>query len=258
MTLRLRQLCLAAAHLEPVVDALCAIFGGAVCHRDPAVARFGLHNALVPLGTSFIEVVAPLKPGTAAGRFLQRRGGDGGYMVILDSDDLAPWRTHVQSLGVRIAFAYDHGDYQGVQLHPRDTGGALLEINHTRGGESLQGAYGPAGPHWQRALRSERVRGIRGAVLQSAHPDTLAQRWGEILQRPVERTDPDAWRLMLDNAALRFIPDADGRNDGLVAIVLMAADASAIRGAAARRGCLDAGGTVTLGGVRFFLEDESA
>lgn len=258
MILRLRQLCLAAARLEPVVDALCAVFGGEVCHRDPAVARFGLHNALVPFGTSFIEVVAPLKPGTAAGRFLERRGGDGGYMVILDSADLAPWRAHVHTLGVRIAFAYDHGDYQGVQLHPRDTGGALLEINHTRGGESLRGAYGPAGPGWQRAAPSERVRGIRGAVLQSALPEKLARRWGEILQKSVERTGPDGWRLALDNAALRFIPDADRRGDGLAAIVLAVADASAIRSTAAERGCLDAGGTVVLGGVRFFLEDESA
>lgn len=256
MVLRLRQLCLAAAYLEPVVDALRAVFGGEVCRRDPAVARFGLHNALLPLGTSFVEVVAPLKAGTAAGRFLERRGGDGGYMVILDSDDLAPWRAHAAALGVRIALAYDHGDYQGVQLHPRDTGGALLEINHTRGGEDLAGAYGPAGPDWQRAVRTGRVRGIGGAVLQSARPGSLAARWSGILQRPAERAGRGSWRLALDNATLRFVPDTDGRGDGLAGIELEVADAAAIRKTAAERGGLHADGTVAVGGVRFLLGNE--
>ena len=87
--LRLRQLCLVAAQLEPVVDDLSAVFGVEVCHRDPAVGQFGLHNALLPFGTSFVEIVAPVTEGTTAERYLERRKGDGGYMVILGSDSLS-------------------------------------------------------------------------------------------------------------------------------------------------------------------------
>lgn len=141
MFLRLRQLCLVAADLEPVVTDLCVVLGVSVCHRDPAVARFGLHNALMTMGTDFVEVVAPLHAGTAAGRYLERRGGDGGYMVILDTDDIAPWRTHLAEISVRIAADLAHGAYAGLQLHPRDTGGALLEINTTRG--NGPDPYGP-------------------------------------------------------------------------------------------------------------------
>lgn len=46
--LRLRQICLVAQDLDAVVTRLCATFGVAVCHRDPNVNRYGLHNALMP------------------------------------------------------------------------------------------------------------------------------------------------------------------------------------------------------------------
>jgi len=37
----------------------------------------GLHNFLMPVGSNFLEVVAPSREGTAGGRYLDRRGGDG-------------------------------------------------------------------------------------------------------------------------------------------------------------------------------------
>jgi hypothetical protein len=254
MFLRLRQLCLLARRLEPVVDDLAAVFDVAVCHRDPAVERFGLHNALLPFGTSFVEVVAPLVEGTTAGRYLERRGGDGGYMVILDSDDLARWRARAAEAGVRIAAALEHGDYAGLQLHPRDTGGALLEINTTRGGADAHGPYAPAGPHWQRALRTTRVQAIVGAALQADDPERLARRWGDLLDRPASRADgAGEWRVALDNAVLRFVEPRDDRGEGLAAIDVHVADAHAIASTAAARGCRADAEAVEVGGVRFVL-----
>jgi len=253
MHLRLRQLCLVASRLEPVVQQLTEVLGLAVCHRDPAVAQFGLHNALLPLGNSFLEVVAPLREGTAAGRYLQRRGGDGGYMVILDTDDLPHWRQHVGQIGVRIAAALGVGDYEGAQLHPQDTGGALLEINSTRGGADLQGPYWPAGPHWQAAVRRERVSGIAGVVLQSDEPERLARRWAQILQRSAQRHG-DEWQLPVDNAVLRFVASTDARGEGLAGIDLIANDAHAVRRAAQAAGCPVDADAVHIGGVRLGLQ----
>ncbi len=67
MKLRLRQIALVAEQLAPLETAIGKIFGFAPCHRDPAVAEFGLENVLFPLGNQFIEIVAPTRPGTAAG-----------------------------------------------------------------------------------------------------------------------------------------------------------------------------------------------
>src|ERR1700730_17069042 len=149
MTLRLRQICLVAPHLEPSVSTLCTVLGTMVSYVDPNVEKYGLVNALMPIGNSFLEVVAPTRDGTAAGRYLDRRGGEGGYMVILDCDDIEPWLAHLPATGVRIANDLDYpGEYRGLQLHPRDTGGALLEINHSRGGV-WAGPYHPARPRWE-------------------------------------------------------------------------------------------------------------
>lgn len=252
--LRLRQICLVARELDTVVQDLCAVFGVQVCHRDPEVGQFGLHNALMPFGQQFLEVVAPVREGTTAGRYLERRGGDGGYMVILDSEALPRWRAHVAEIGVRIAAPLAIGDYEGMQLHPRDTGGALLEINTTLNGRDLGGPYWPAGAHWQQHVATTRVAGFAGAVLQSTQPQALAERWGRILQRPVQAAGGQ-WEAPVDNAVLRFEPETDGRGEGLAAVVLRTRDAAAIRATAAQRGLpVDAQG-VTVCGLRFELAD---
>jgi len=257
MFLRLRQLCLVAEQLDPVTADLSAVFGTTICHRDPEVGRFGLHNALLPFGTSFVEVVAPVKAGTTAGRYLERRAGDGGYMVILDTDDLPQWRRHLAALGVRMAASLAIGDYEGEQLHPRDTGGALLEINTTRGGTALNGPYGPAGPEWQHHVRTERVAGIAGAVLQSDDPGRLARRWGEILRREPIRNG-DQWQIEVDNARLRFVRAIDGRGEGLSGIDVRIVDPQAAIAIASARGCRTDATGVHVGGVRFQLETETA
>lgn len=254
MFLRLRQLCLVAHHLDQVVDDLAAVFALRVCHRDPLVERFGLQNAVLPVGSSFVEVVSPLVEGTPAGRHLERRRGDGGYMVICDTDDLPHWRTHSVNVGVRIAAELVHEDYAGLQLHPHDTGGALLEINTTRGnGADPLGPYAPAGPHWQSHLNTARVKRVAGMALQGSAPEQLARRWGEILDRPLQADGQDHWRLTLGNAVLRFIPPRDDRGDGLAAIDLEVGDAQAIRSAAVARGCPCDDEGVMLGGVWFSL-----
>ncbi len=252
--MRLRQIALVARELEPVVDDLCGVLGLEVCYRDPGVAEFGLHNALMAIGTSFLEVVSPTREGTTAGRLLERRGGDGGYMVIFNGDDMERWRNHMGEVGVRIAASLAHGDYEGLQLHPRDTGGALLEINKTLGGEDLQGPYAPAGPDWQQAIRTKRVKRIAGAVLQADDPERLARRWGEVLAQPASRAGNGRWQVEVGNAVLRFVEARDGRGEGLAGIDLEVTDPQSITAAATACGCAWDGDAVMVGGVRFSLQ----
>ena len=120
--IRMRQICLVARRLEPVVEQLQSVLELPVCHRDPGVGKYGLENALFPVGDGFLEVVAPVREGTTAGRYLERRGGDGGYMVILQCDDLDAARERVKSEGVRIVDQFDGdvrlalaGYYQGAR-----------------------------------------------------------------------------------------------------------------------------------------------
>jgi hypothetical protein len=259
MTLRLRQICLVAPELEPAVSALRDVLGIEISHRDGAVGKYGLVNAVLPVGRCFLEVVAPTREGTAAGRYLERRGGAGGYMVILDCDDIAPWQRRVSALGVRVANDLDYdGKYCGLQLHPRDTGGTLLEINWTPGGQSLDGPYHPAGPNWQSAMRTGVTESLLGAEIQSENPAALAARWADILDRPVRHEPSGAAHIDLDLGSIRFVAATDGRGEGLSGIDILPADREAIRAAAAARGVVVTEDMVALCGMRIRLAPERA
>ena len=129
--LRLRQTCLVAPRREPVISDIAAIMGLEVCYRDGNVEKYGLANALLPVDTVLLEVVAPFREGTAAGRFLDKTAGRGGYMAIFACEDPDARGKLANEMGVRTANIITHVPYRGVQLHPRDCRAAFIEFNHT-------------------------------------------------------------------------------------------------------------------------------
>jgi hypothetical protein len=218
--LRLRQIALVARDRDAVVSQLKSELGVDVAFNDPGVDVFGLHNAVMPVGNQFLEVVAPIKEGTAAGRYLDRRKGDGGYMVILQCDEHAARKARLgDELGVRFAMAHDGKQYKVLQLHPADTGGSFLEVDEQIGGEDMaNGPWEPAGPNWQHARNTSKVSAITAAVIQSDDPARLAARWAELLD--LELADGDVPTLALDNATLQFVEANDGRGEGLAGLFL--------------------------------------
>ena len=251
MWLRLRQIALVAEALAPVEQAICDVLGVEVCYRDPGVGHFGLENALFPIGNQLLEVVAPIQENTAGGRYLQRRGGDGGYMVITQCDEHAPRRARVESLGVRIAHQFQTEDFRNMQLHPKDTGGTFFEIDEQLGdgAHAADGPWEPAGPDWQRARNTTRVTGIAAAELQCDDPAAVAQRWGEIAELPVDGDQT----IALQNAALRFVPCSDGRPEGLGGIDVSTADKAAVLAAADAIGAVHGDDQIFLCGMRINL-----
>src|SRR5438552_15029239 len=128
----IRQVALVARELEPVVADLRAVLGLGDGFRDPGVGEFGLHNTVMVVGTTFLEVVSPVRAGTTAGRFLEKQGGDGGYMVILQTADLDADRRRLATLGMRIVWEVALDDIATVHLHPRDIGGAAVPPDQPR------------------------------------------------------------------------------------------------------------------------------
>ena len=248
--LRLRQVCLVAEDLEREAERVRRIFGLEVCYRDPNVARYGLENVVFPVGTDFIEIVSPTRPGTAAGRFLERHQGRYGYMIIMDCADPAARQAHCESIGVRTANLIRHEGYLGVQLHPKDTGGAMLEFNRTVGGEDPMGPYSPAGGDWQRAIRTGVTQRMLSAQIECADPDSFSTRWGEVLQRPARATTEGAYRIALDPGALDFVR-SQAAQAVLAGIELQVVDRGRVLKAAQDLGCVDSRGDVQVCGVRF-------
>ena len=253
MWLRLRQICLVAHDIAAVTEQLEHVFDIAVCHIDPGVGKFGLENRLLPIGNQLLEVVAPITDNTAAGRYLDRRGGDGGYMVITQCDDAAVRRARVDTLGVRVAHALKYDDYDGMQLHPRDTGGTFLEIDQQLNDNAPDGAWHPAGPDWQAYRRTDCVSAISGAELQSPDPMNLAERWASIIESPVH-TRSGRFEIELENAHLYFVSPGDERGEGLSTLYLKATDAAGAKGRAKARGLLAQDESIHICGTRFILE----
>lgn len=249
--LRLRQICLVASELRPAVEDLKAVLGIDECFHDPGVAKYGLENALLPIGRNFMEVVAPVEDGTAAGRYLDRRGGAGGYIVILQCDDVEERRKHVAELGVRIANPMDYGDFLGTQLHPRDTGGCMLEFDR-QDGDIVDGPWHPAGTTWEGDVRTHMTAAMTGCTLQSPDPETLATAWADILMRPMAPTE-SSFRIPLDNGFIDFVDPQDDRGEGLIGVTVEAANREAILAAANARRLPSTATSVTICGAHFTL-----
>src|ERR1700761_845879 len=100
--MRLRQIAFIAKALDPIGEQLGKVFGLKVGFRDPGVEYFGLRNVVMPVGGEFLEVVAPFRDDASGARYLKRRGGDAGYMVILQDADAMAHRERLEAKGVRL------------------------------------------------------------------------------------------------------------------------------------------------------------
>ncbi|MEO6654107.1 MAG: VOC family protein [Ilumatobacteraceae bacterium] len=230
--MRLRQIVMVAADLDAAELAIERDLGLERCFRDPGVAAFGLRNALFPIGDKLLEVVAPTRAGTTAGRQIDKRGGDSGYMVILEVDDLDSLRDRFDEHGARIVFEATADGIVGLHLHPADVGGAILSVDRA----DTWGEWPWAGPVWRDHVRSGTVSDVLAVVIEADDPRAMAQRWGRLLGRDVTGDI-----LRLDEGEIRFVP-AGERGEGVSGFVLRATDADHV-------------GTTTICNCRFELVD---
>jgi hypothetical protein len=170
-------------------------------------------------------------------------------MVILQSDDLATDRQRLDALGVRIVWEATLDDIATIHLHPRDIGGAIVSLDQPR----PPAAWRWAGADWEQKVRTERVLRIAGVYIETPHPSVLAARWAQVLGSDWHREGGERGVVALTRGALAMIPAHDDRGEGISAVVLEAADATAVRRTAERRGCLTSAGEIEIGGVRFLL-----
>jgi len=257
MTIQLRQICLVARELKPVIDDLTTILGINTCYVDPGVGKFGLENTLMPVGTNFLEVVAPVEEGTAGGRYLDRRGGDGGYMVITQIDTLdnqQAIRQRALDNGVRIAWERERDDWNLCQLHPRDMIASFFEIEWDVH-EDFEGHWNPVGGFgWEDKVKQDITVGYLGVELQGPDPVELAQLWGKVAGLPVQGQGAEL-SVRFNNATIRFVEAQDGRGAGLGGLDIAVKDRSQILVQAKQRGCYVSDDRVDICGTRWYLHE---
>ncbi|MDF3074832.1 MAG: hypothetical protein K0S54_2499 [Alphaproteobacteria bacterium] len=236
--MRLRQIAFVAKDLKATTDELCSVLGLDVAYRDPGVGKWGLENIVVPIGGDFLEIVAPKEDNTSAGRYIERRKGDGGYMVILQVPDAIAYRQRLHELGIRAVATRDQHDYTYTHFHPADVGGFLLSIDQVEPDADWKQklcSWVPAGPDWKSHVREDGALALKGVELQSADPVATAELWGRLLDRPV-KSEKGRLHIPLDMGEIRFIEAKDGRGPGISALDIKVKDKAATLAAAKARG----------------------
>lgn len=217
----MRQVAVVARDCGHVAGELRRAFGWAPPFHDPGVGQFGLTNAVFAAGDTFVEVVSPAQDNTAAGRYLERRGGDGGYMAIFQVPDIAASRRRIAGLGIRVIWTADLPDIAATHLHPRDVPGAIVSIDWATPEQSWRWA----GPAWTGRAPEHSPGGLTGLTIEVTDPAAAAQRWAAVLDTPaggdgrtavIELPDSGQW--------LRFVPaghgHGHGHGEGIIAVTL--------------------------------------
>lgn len=209
---RLRQVALVAADCAGTASQLREAFAWPDPFHDPGVGRFGLTNAVFAAGDTFVEVVAPVRSGTAAGRYLESRGGDSGYMAIFQMPDLELARRRVAAAGVRVVWSADLADVAGTHLHPKDVPGAIVSLDWADPPQSWRWA----GPEWTGRAPAHAREGVSGLTIEVTDPPGAAARWAEVLGLTAANDGETATIRLADAGQdLRFVPVAAGRGEGI-------------------------------------------
>lgn len=202
--LRVRQVVIAVVDLQRVASELTDV-GLPFVYEDPGVASFGAVNSLHAAGDTFVELLAERDEGSPVGRHLARLGGDGGYMVIVQVDDLDAHLERVDELGIRVIWSGGIPGIRAAHLHPSDVGGAILSLDEA----DPPAAWPWCGPSWTGSVPSTTGEPIASITVTATDPPATAARWGAILDAA-----PSGTVLTLPGSRIEFVP-SDDRTDRL-------------------------------------------
>jgi methylmalonyl-CoA/ethylmalonyl-CoA epimerase len=126
---RIDHIGVAVQDLEEAVSLYSERLGMPVQHRE-TVEQQGVEAVLLGVGESHVELLRPLAPDTAVGRFLER-SGPGMHHVAYGTDDIESALEQARAAGLELIDQQPRSGIRGSRvafLHPKSTGGVLTEI----------------------------------------------------------------------------------------------------------------------------------
>jgi methylmalonyl-CoA epimerase len=205
--------------------------------REAEVAEQGVRAALLAAGDSEVELLEPLGPETAVGRFLARRG-EGLHHLCFETGDVDRSLADLHARGVRLLDATPRNGLAGriAFLHPSACSGVLVE---------LATPPGPADEEEQPApLRLKRL--VVGAADVAAAAGMFQSLFG--LPEMAMNGGPRVM-LAVGRGSLLVVPAHEvGGTAGMVALSFVAEDFFALTAALRKAGVprLDGTGEVTV------------
>jgi methylmalonyl-CoA/ethylmalonyl-CoA epimerase len=126
---RIDHLGVATDDLEGAIALYEQTMGMPVAHRETVESQ-GVEAVLLDVGEGHVELLRPLGPETAVGKYLDKRG-PGLHHVAYAVGDIDDVLGRLKQAGIELI---DEQARQGIRdsrvafLHPRSTGGVLTEI----------------------------------------------------------------------------------------------------------------------------------
>lgn len=131
---RLDHVGIAVPDLDEAIAFYRTAFGLEVVHEEVNEEQ-GVREAMLAIGDSYLQLLAPLTPESTIAKFLDR-SGPGIQQVAFGVDDVETAAADLREAGVRVL--YDHAKVgTGGSLvnfcHPKDCGGVLVELVQSTG-----------------------------------------------------------------------------------------------------------------------------
>jgi methylmalonyl-CoA/ethylmalonyl-CoA epimerase len=126
---RIDHIGLAVTDLEAAIELHTRTYGMPLVHRETVAAQ-GVEAALLDVGESHVELLAPLGEDTPVGRFLASRG-PGLHHVAYRVADVGQALRELRDAGLRLIDEAPRTGIRGSQvafLHPSTAGGVLTEL----------------------------------------------------------------------------------------------------------------------------------
>jgi methylmalonyl-CoA/ethylmalonyl-CoA epimerase len=119
----------AVPDLEEAKAFYAAAFGLEVVHEEVNEEQ-GVREAMLGVGGSYIQLLAPLTPESTIAKFLDR-SGPGIQQVAFGVDDVVATAEALRAAGVRVLYDQPKHGTAGSLVnfaHPKDCGGVLIEL----------------------------------------------------------------------------------------------------------------------------------
>ena len=128
---KIEHVALAVSDLDVVLDHYRSTWGIEVAHRE-RVEDQGVEEAMLPLGDSFLQLLAPTGPESTVAKFIERRG-EGLHHIAFEVDDLPLVLDRLKEKGVPLIDEVPRIGGRGhlvAFVHPKGNHGLLIELIH--------------------------------------------------------------------------------------------------------------------------------
>lgn len=126
---RIDHIGVAVEDLDAGIELYAQGFDMELAHRETVESQ-GVEAVLLDVGEGHVELLRPLGPDTAVGKFLARKG-PGLHHVAYSVDDIDATLGRLSEAGLELIDREPRTGIRGSRvafLHPRSTGGVLTEI----------------------------------------------------------------------------------------------------------------------------------